>query len=94
MEPVVVYSMPFCPNCDTLKRFLKDMHTPFQERNLDDEDVSVDLLYEGIVPTEAPLMRVKGQYFEPNSLFQKGSLNTDFIQSTIGTGVSNGIVGY
>jgi hypothetical protein len=85
--------MPFCPNCDTLKSFLTGMSAPFQERNLEDDDVNVDLIYDGVVPTEAPLMRVRNTYFEPNNLFHGGRLNTEFVQSTV-TGVMNGIIGY
>lgn len=84
--------MPFCPNCDTLKSFLADLHIPMQVRDLEDPDVSVDLMYNGIVPTEAPLLSANGNYYDPSSLFQSGSLNTTFIQ-TLCTGVES-IAGY
>lgn len=84
--------MPFCPNCDTLKNYLKSLQAPFMEMDLEDDDVNVNLIYDGVVPTEAPLMKIKGKYFEPSNLFAGGRLNTDFIQTTI-TGAMNGFSG-
>jgi len=44
MEPVVIYSTTWCPDCRRAKNFLKDRGVPFREINIEDDPDAEDLV--------------------------------------------------
>jgi glutaredoxin len=44
MEPVVIYSTTWCPDCRRAKHFLKDRGVEFREVNIEDDPDAEDLV--------------------------------------------------
>jgi len=70
-----VYSLQYCPNCDELKKSLMERGIEYKEKLLDDIDVITDLLFDGVVVTEAPILHYNDTYYQPSDLFSGGSLH-------------------
>ena len=80
---VELYTMEFCPRCDDVKQYLNQNSISYSSKDLEDPDVTVELLYEGIVPTEAPLMRVKDKIYQTADLFLNGKVNLALLSNII-----------
>jgi len=59
---IVVYTLPICPNCDKFKQSLNDHAIPYTTRDLEDDDVRMELLMESVTLVEAPIICIDGTY--------------------------------
>lgn len=60
---IVVYTLPICPNCEHLKELLKKNDIEFEVKDLEDEDVRLELLINSVTLIEAPIVEINGSYF-------------------------------
>jgi len=44
MEPLVIYSTTWCPDCRRAKNFLRDRGVPFREVNIEEDPDAEDLV--------------------------------------------------
>jgi glutaredoxin len=73
---LVVYTTNGCIKCTTLKEWLKDRNTEFEERNLEDTNVMTDLIMRDIVVLSAPALETENEFFTEDQIFdQNGVLN-------------------
>lgn len=68
MKPVI-FTLTYCPNCDTLKATLRAAGVEFEERDLEAKMSLVDLRCRGCFPQEAPVLMTEEKVFEVGDLF-------------------------
>jgi glutaredoxin len=73
---LIVYTTDGCVKCTTLKEWLKNRNTKFEERNLEDINVMTDLVMRDIVVLSAPALETENAFFTEDQIFdQNGMLN-------------------
>ena len=64
MEPVVIYSTTWCPDCRRAKNFLKDRGVAFREINIEEDPEAEELvLRENHGRRRVPTLRIGNRYF-------------------------------
>lgn len=72
----IVYSLPLCPRCETLKQKLGNMGLEYEERSMDSAESKVDIIIAlGAVPMSAPVLRVGDKFFTVDELFDGDIFN-------------------
>lgn len=73
---LIVYTTNGCVKCATLKEWLKNRNTKFEEKSLEDIDVMTDLVMRDIVVLSAPALETENAFFTEDQIFdQNGMLN-------------------
>jgi glutaredoxin len=73
---LIVYTTNGCIKCTTLKAWLKNRNTDYEEKNLEDTDVMTDLVMRDIVVLSAPALETEKGFFTEDQIFdQNGMLN-------------------
>ena len=71
---VVVYTTSGCTRCDSLKEWLTNRNTSFEEKNLEDSDVMTDLVMRNFVVMSAPALEIDGVVYTDNQIFENNGL--------------------
>lgn len=73
---LIVYTTNGCVKCTTLKEWLKNSNTEFEERSLEDINVMTDLVMRDIVVLSAPALETENAFFTEDQIFDRnGMLN-------------------
>ncbi len=76
---IVLYTLPVCPNCQTLKQALMHYSIGFDEEDLDSPKVRTALLMHGVFTTTAPVLQVKDTFLTYEDLFENDTLRIDVV---------------
>ena len=66
---VIVYTSSGCPRCAALKGWLRNRHSDFEERSLEDVEVMASLIMKNIFVLSAPALEVKGVVYTEDQIF-------------------------
>ena len=81
VKEVVVYTSSGCPRCAMLKKWLKNKNADFEEKNLEDVDVMVDLVMRNAVVLSAPALEVEGAVYTEDKIFDgDGLIDTELLE--------------
>jgi len=72
---LIVYTLEFCPHCDTLKGFLKQEGCAFIERDLSTAESLTELRLNGVFVNEAPVLQKGEEFYTSADLFPAGNLD-------------------
>ena len=73
MRKIILYSTKTCPKCRIVKIYFEKLGIKFEEKNIEDTDVSADLIMKNIAILSAPMLEIDGViYQEP--LFFNGNM--------------------
>ncbi len=76
---IVVYTLPVCPNCQTLKQALMHYSIAFEEEDLDNPQARTALLMHGVFTTTAPVLKVKDTFLTYEELFENDTLRIELV---------------
>ncbi|NYT07940.1 MAG: glutaredoxin family protein [Methanomicrobiales archaeon] len=76
---LIVYTLEYCPNCETLKEYLATRAIPFQERDMASAAALTELRINGIFVNEAPVLQAGSAFLVSRDLFSAGILNEDSV---------------
>lgn len=79
LTPVIVYSLENCPNCDILKKFLREKGIFFKEEDMAHAGPLTDLRIHGVFVREAPVLRIGDTFFIHTELFKDGKVKVETI---------------
>lgn len=74
---LIVYTLEFCPNCDTLKQYLKEKAVPFQERDLSTAESLTELRINGVFVSEAPVLQRDTRFLTSVEMFSQGAIREE-----------------
>ncbi|HOT04540.1 MAG TPA: glutaredoxin domain-containing protein [Methanolinea sp.] len=74
---LIVYTLEFCPNCNTLKHFLREKAVPFQERDLSTAESLTELRINGIFVSEAPVLQKDTRFLTSTEIFSQGAIRAE-----------------
>ena len=60
---LVIYTLPVCPNCEDLKVVLDSSGIKYEVRDLDDDNVRMQLLINSVTLIDAPIIEIDGKYY-------------------------------
>ena len=60
---VTVYTLPICPNCDELKETLNKHNITFETKDLENDDIRIELLMDCVTLVEAPIVKINSEYY-------------------------------
>lgn len=83
IDELIVYTLEFCPNCDTLKQFLKQKTAPYQERDLSTAESLTELRINGIFVNEAPVLQQEDRFLTSSDMFAAGTLQEEIVRAFI-----------
>ncbi|MFA4877690.1 MAG: glutaredoxin domain-containing protein [Methanoregula sp.] len=83
---LIVYSLEFCPHCDTLKSFLKKEGYTFTERDLSSAESLTELRLNGVFVNEAPVLQKESDFYTTADLFPAGNFDGEQIKKLISGG--------
>jgi glutaredoxin len=64
LEPIIMYSTFWCPDCRSAKAFLQERHVEFQEVNIDEDPQGEEIvLRENHGRRKVPTLKVGERYF-------------------------------
>ena len=64
---IIIYTLPICPNCDNLKEKLVAANIPYISKDLENDDVRMELLMNSVTLVEAPIVEINGKYYDKES---------------------------
>ncbi len=73
MTDLVVYTLPECPNCITLKEFLSKNGAKFREEPMDTAESITEMRVNQCFAMMAPVLRVDDNFYE--DLFKGGKFD-------------------
>jgi glutaredoxin len=71
---IIIYTLPICPNCDELKLKLKNNDVKFITKDLEDDDVRIELLMDSVTLVEAPIVNINGVYYNKDDALKEMGL--------------------
>ena len=74
---LIIYTLEFCPNCDTLKHFMKEKAVPFQERDLSTAESLTELRINGVFVSEAPVLQRDTRFLTSAEMFSQGAIREE-----------------
>ena len=77
--PITVYSLDSCPNCEILKKILKEKGIFFKEEDMSSAGPLTELRIHGVFIREAPVLRIGDTFFTSSELFMNGKVKIDTI---------------
>ena len=80
---LVVYTLEYCPNCETLKKYLESNDIAFATRDMASAESLTELRINGVFVSEAPVLRAGAEFLAPRDLFRAGILNEERVQHLI-----------
>jgi len=80
---LIVYTLEFCPHCDTLKGFLKQEGQAFVERDLSTAESLTELRMNGVFVNEAPVLQKDTDFYTTSDLFPAGNFDGARIKKLI-----------
>ncbi|MCQ8893225.1 MAG: glutaredoxin family protein [Methanolinea sp.] len=83
-DNIIVYSLELCPNCEILKKFLKEKEISFIERDLSTAEAMAHLRINGVFVREAPVLQRGDKFLTTDALFSGSGLRTEAVLSFIG----------
>lgn len=85
-DDLVVYTLEFCPNCDTLKQLLREKTVRFKERDLSNPESLTELRFNGVFVNEAPVLQKGEKFLTSTDMFTAGGIRDEqvltFIEGT------------
>lgn len=84
MKKVVVYTLPVCPNCHALKKWLSDHGVVFIERDLENTEVMAELVMRDVFVDSTPAMEAGGEVYMVDTLFVGDRPNERFLKRLLG----------
>jgi glutaredoxin len=79
----IVYTLEFCPHCDTLKGFLHEEGCTYVERDLSTAESLTELRLNGVFVNEAPVLQAGDEFYTSADLFPAGNLDGALIKKLI-----------
>lgn len=82
-DDLIVYTLEFCPNCDTLKQYLGERTFRFQERDLSTAEALTELRVNGVFVNEAPVLQQNDRFLTSPDMFSAGTLQEERVTAFI-----------
>lgn len=83
MDGVTVYRLEFCPNCETLKAYLKEREVEFVEEEMSSAAALTELRINGVFVSEAPVLRRGSTFLTSAELFCGGEVNREAVDALL-----------
>ena len=80
---LTVYTLEYCPNCETLKEYLESNGIAFATKDMASAESLTELRVNGVFVSEAPVLRSDGEFLVPRDLFRAGMLNEERVQKLV-----------
>jgi glutaredoxin len=68
---IVLYSKPNCNTCQAVKKWLQSKKIKFEERDLNNIDVAIDLVMKNVVVLSAPILEISGRFYYEHEIKQQ-----------------------
>ena len=81
---VTVFSTKKCPNCVTLKKWLKTHKIRFKEKNMEEPKIMSELIMRDVYSLSTPVLQVNDKFFLPNEMFRENKLNEGVLLKSFG----------
>jgi glutaredoxin len=82
-KKLIVYTLEYCPNCETLKEYLESHDIDFILRDLASAESLTELRVNGVFVNEAPVIQSGADFLVPVDLFRAGALNEERVRKLI-----------
>lgn len=70
---VTVYTLPICPNCEELKSILNKNNILYAVKDLESDDVKIELLMDCVTLIDAPIVKIDNRYYnKTDALMEMG----------------------
>lgn len=77
---LIIYTLQYCPNCETLKEYLITEGITCEERDMSSAESLTDLRVNGVFVSEAPVLRAGSSFLVSRDLFSAGTLNKERVR--------------
>jgi len=77
---LILYTLEYCPNCETLKEYLTTKGITCEEKNMFCAESLTELRVNGIFVSEAPVLRAGSAFLVSRELFSTGILNEERVR--------------
>lgn len=71
---ITIYTLPICPNCDELKSIFNANNIDYMSKDLDDDDIKMELLMNSVTLVDAPIVEINGQFYDKDSALKEMGL--------------------
>jgi glutaredoxin len=68
---IIIYTLPICPNCEELKLKFQNNNIEFVTKNLEDDEVRIELLMDSVTLVEAPIVDINGIYYNKDDALKE-----------------------
>jgi len=80
---LIIYTLEYCPNCDSLKGFLTQGGYKYTERDLSTAESLTELRINGVFVKEAPVLQKDSDFYTSADLFPAGKLDGEHLSALI-----------
>ncbi len=80
---LIVYTLEYCPNCDSLKGYLTKGGYKYSERDLSTAESLTELRMNGVFVNEAPVLQKDSDFYTSADLFPAGKLDGEHLSKLI-----------
>ena len=77
---ITIYTLEYCPNCETLKEYLTTEGIACEEKDMSCAESLTELRINGIFVSEAPVLQAGSAFLVSQDLFSAGTLNEERVR--------------
>jgi len=81
---LIVFSTKKCPNCEILKKWLKNHKMRFKEKDMESPEVMSELIMKDVYSLSTPVLQVNDKYLLPNDMFKENKLDEKLLEDNLG----------
>jgi glutaredoxin len=81
---VIVFSTKKCPNCETLKKWLKSHKMRFKEKDMSEPEIMSELIMKEVYSLSTPVLQVNDKFLLPNDMFKENKLDEKLLEDNLG----------
>jgi len=81
---IIVFSTKKCPNCITIKKWLKEHKIKFKEKNMENPEIMSELIMKEVYSLSTPILQIGDKFLLPNEIFKEDGFNENVLLESFG----------
>ena len=81
---LIIFSTKSCPNCEVLKKWLKNHKMRFKEKSMENPEVMSELIMRDVYSLSTPVLQINDKFLLPNNMFKENKLDELLLEENLG----------
>jgi len=81
---LIIFSTKRCPNCEVLKKWLKNHKMRFKQKDMSEPEVMSELIMREVYSLSTPVLQINDKFLLPNNMFKENKLDELLLEENLG----------